>query len=156
MKEVFVGLLALIMLAPTAALAQEETETQGPPPGVHAAHNQVVRFLQLTEEQAAEWRNIYEIHREEEQPIQWDIAEIQAQLDELFELEDPDPAEVGALVLQRRDLGETLLEIHLIYHEDFVALLDEDQYGRLGFIHRADDVQAIIPAFKLFELIPRR
>ena len=35
-------------------------------------------------------------------------------------------------------------------------LLDDEQFGRLGFIARADKVQPIIPAFKLFELIPRR
>jgi len=35
-------------------------------------------------------------------------------------------------------------------------LLDEDQMGRLVFINRADKVQPIIPAFKLFELIRRR
>ena len=37
-----------------------------------------------------------------------------------------------------------------------MALLDESQARRLGFIARADDVQPIIPGFKLFELIPRR
>ena len=155
MRNVLVAFLAFVMVAPAIALAQEEP-AQGPPPAVRAAHNQVVHFLQLTEEQVAAWNEIYLIHREAEQPIQEDIAAIQAQLEELFELELPDPAEVGELVLERRYLGEILFEIHLTYHEDFVALLDEDQVQRLGFIRHADDVQPIIPAFKLFELIPRR
>lgn len=37
-----------------------------------------------------------------------------------------------------------------------MALLDEDQAKRLGFINRADKVRKIIPAFKLIELIGRR
>jgi hypothetical protein len=84
------------------------------------------------------------------------IAEVQAMIDDLFEGGEPDPAEVGALFIERRDLGDQLLEVHIVYHEDFVALLEDNQLRRLGFIVRADDVQKIIPAFKLFELIPRR
>ena len=52
--------------------------------------------------------------------------------------------------------GEDLIEVHVVYHEDFVALLEENQIRKLYFIARADDVQRIIPAFKLFELIRRR
>ena len=59
-------------------------------------------------------------------------------------------------MIERRQLGEALVEVHLIYHEAFLALLDDGQARRLRFIARADDVQRFIPAFKLFELIPRR
>jgi len=46
--------------------------------------------------------------------------------------------------------------VHLDYHGDFLLILDDAQVRKLRFIARADDVQKIIPAFKLFELIPRR
>jgi len=69
---------------------------------------------------------------------------------------DADPTAVGELVIQIADFRAALGEIQMTYHEDFVALLDEDQMGRLVFINRADKVQPIIPAFKLFELIRRR
>jgi Heavy-metal resistance len=152
MKKLLIVLFALAVVSPV--LAQEPEA--GPPPIVEASHNAVVAFLKLTPEQVDAWHVIYQIHREKEQPLQQGIAEVQAEIDALFEAGDPDPAEVGLLFIERRDLGGELLEVHLVYHEDFVLILNDAQTRRLRFIARADDVQKFIPAFKLFELIPRR
>lgn len=151
MKKALIFLCALVVVSPV--LAQEPGDE--PPPIVEASHNAVVAFLELTAEQEAAWDEMYQIHRDAEQPIQEDIREVQEAIDALFEAGDPDPEEVGELFIERRELGEALIEVHVVYHEDFVAMLDESQVRRLGFIARADDVQRIIPAFKLFELIPR-
>ena len=150
MKKVLFALFALAIVAP--AVAQED----GPPPIVEASHNAVVAFLKLTPEQVTAWDEVYRIHRDEEQLIKEDLAEVQEAIEVLFEAGDPDPAEVGARFIERRVLGEDLIEVHVVYHEDFVALLEENQIRKLHFIARADDVQRIIPAFKLFELIRRR
>jgi hypothetical protein len=152
MKKLLIALIALALVSPVLA---QEPEAE-PPPIVEAAHNAVARFLQLTDEQIVAWDEIYQTHRDAEQPRKDEIAAVQAEIDALFEAGDPDPATVGDLVIERRELGEALLEVHLVYHEDFVALLDEVQTRRLRFIARADDVQKFIPAFKLFELIRRR
>jgi hypothetical protein len=149
MKKLLIVLFALAVVAPVAA-------QEGPPPIVEAAHNGVAAFLHLTDEQIVVWDDIYQIHRDAEQPLKEDIRAVQTEIDGLFEAGDPDPTEVGELMIVRRELGEALLEVHRIYHEDFVALLDEFQVRRLRFIARADDVQKFIPAFKLFELIRRR
>ncbi len=149
MKKLLIVLFALAVVAPVAA--QEE-----PPPIVEAAHNAVAAFLQLTDEQIVVWDEIYQIHRDAEQPLKEDIRAVQDEIDALFDAGNPDPAEVGELFIERRELGEALIEVHVVYHEDFVVLLDEDQVRRLRFIARADDVQKFIPAFKLFELIRRR
>ena len=149
MRRILIALIAVALVTPV--FAQEE-----PPPIVEASHNAVVAFLKLTPEQVEAWHVIYQIHREMEQRLQRAIAGVQAEIDALFEAGEPDPAAVGALFITRRDLGEQLLEVHLVYHEDFVLLLDEDQARKLRFMARADDVQKFIPAFKLFELIPRR
>ena len=149
MKKILMALIAVALVSPV--FAQEE-----PPPIVEASHNAVVRFLDLSPEQVETWDVIYQIHREKEKPLQEMIAEVQEDIDALFDAGDPDPAEVGALFITRRDLTEQLVEVHLVYHEDFVLLLDEAQNRRLRFIARADDVEKFIPAFKLFELIPRR
>jgi len=146
MKKLLIVLCALAVVSPV--LAQEPEA--GPPPIVEASHNAVVVFLKLTPEQVDAWHVIYQIHREKEQPLQQRIAEVQAEIDALFETGDPDPAEVGLF------LGGELLEVHLVYHEDFVLILNDAQTRRLRFIARADDVQKFILAFKLFELIPRR
>ncbi len=148
-------LIVLIVLSVVSPVLAQEPEAE-PPPIVEASHNAVVAFLRLSPEQAAEWNVIYQIHRDAEKPLKEAIVAAQEELDALFEAGDPDTNAVGALVIERRDLGEQLLDVHLVYHEDFVLLLNEGQARRLRFIARADDVQKIIPAFKLFELIPRR
>ncbi len=150
MKKILIAVIALCVVAPLAAQEKE------PPPIVEAAHNRVAAFLQLTGEQIAAWNVIYRIHRDAEQPLQDEIAAVQAEIDALFEAGTPDAAEAGEMVIQRHDLGEALVAVHVVYHQDFIALLDQTQVKRLNFIARADDVQQIIPAFKLFELIPKR
>jgi Spy/CpxP family protein refolding chaperone len=155
MKKFLIALIVLAAAGPVMAQAPEGTEG-GPPPIAEASHNAVVNFLKLTPEQVAEWDVIYMDHRDAEQPLQEAIREVQEVLDALLEEENPDPAAIGELVIDRRELGEQLFDVHMIYHEAFVALLEENQVKRLRLIARADDVQRFIPAFKLFELIPRR
>jgi hypothetical protein len=150
MKKFLIAVIALCVVSPLAAQEME------PPPIVEAAHNRVAAFLQLTDEQIAAWDVIYQIHRDAEQPLQDEAAAVQAEIDAHFEAGDPDAADVGELVIRRHELGEALVAVHVAYHEDFVALLDQTQVKRLNFIARADDVQQIIPAFKLFELVPKR
>ena len=149
MRKILIALIAVALVTPV--FAQEE-----PPPIVEASHNAVVVVLKLTPEQIEAWHVIYQIHREMEQPLKKAIADVQAKIDRLFEAGEPDPAVIGVLFITRRDLGEQLLDVHLVYHEDFVLLLDESQARKLRFMARADDAQKFIPAFKLFELIPRR
>ncbi|MBD3851248.1 MAG: hypothetical protein IFK93_08115 [Acidobacteria bacterium] len=149
MRKILIALIAVALVTPV--FAQEE-----PPPIVEASHNAVVVVLKLTPEQIEAWHVIYQIHREMEQPLKKAIADVQAKIDRLFEAGEPDPAVIGVLFITRRDLGEQLLDVHLVYHEDFVLLLDENQTRKLRFMARADDAQKFIPAFKLFELIPRR
>ncbi len=146
----------LILTLSAIALAGPVLAEEGPPPIVEAAHNRVVAFLQLDEAQEAAWDILYQEHRDAEQPIQHEARAVQEEIDALFEQGTPDPAELGLLVIERRDLGDALREVHEIYHQGVLDLLDEDQEQRLWFLVRADDVQEIIPAFKLFELIPRR
>ncbi len=151
MKKALIVLFALATVCPV--LAQEQPE--GPPPAAIAAHRQVSTFLELTEEQVASWNEMNLIHREAELPVKETLRQFEAELLEMVNSEDPDPTVVGELVLEIAGLRADLREIHVIYHEGFMGLLDEEQGGRVGFIARADKVQPIIPAFKLFELIPR-
>jgi len=146
-------LIVLVILICSASLMPALGQEQ--PPAMEAAHNAVVRFLQLDESQAAAWDGIYADHRADEQPLQENIRDLEAQLQELLDAENPDPAAVGALVIEIRSIREALFNLHQSYNEDFMALLSEEQLQRLKFIRRADDVQKFIPAFKAFELIRR-
>ncbi len=157
MKKWFVVLIALAVVSPVLAQDRSSDDPpEGPPPAIRAAHNQVVRFLELTEDQVGAWDEMVLAHHEAEQMIREDIAVVEQTLRDLLEDDDPDVEAVGELFLERHALGQEIAEVHSTYHEGFVALLDEEQQGRLGFVKRADDVQPIIPAFKAFELIPRR
>jgi hypothetical protein len=152
MKKFLIVLMVLSVVSPVLA---QEPEGE-PPPIVEASHNAVVAFLKLMPEQVEDWNTINWIHRGLEQPLKEDIAAVQEQIDTLFESGSPDPAAVGTLFIKRRALTEALVQVHLDYHGDFVLILDDTQARKLRFIARADDVQKFIPAFKLFELIPRR
>lgn len=153
MKKVLIVLFALAIVSPV--LAQEDP-SDGPPPIAVAAHHQVVEFLELTSDQVESWSEMYLIHREGEQVIRAEIRILEADLQDLMDAGEPDPAAVGELVLQIAELRAEVREVHRVYHEGFLALLDQDQTDRLAFIAHADRVQPIIPAFKLFELIPKR
>ena len=149
MRKALFVILILVVSLPLAAQGMD------PPPIAEAAHNRVAAFLQLSDEQIAEWDAIYRIHRDAEKPIQDEIAALQAEIEAFFEEGGSDTDYLGGLVIERHELGEALWEVHIVYHEAFVALLDETQGRKLRFIARADDVQQVVPAFKLFELIPR-
>jgi hypothetical protein len=149
MKRILMALVAVALVTPV--FAQDE-----PPPIVEASHNAVVAILQLMPEQVEDWHLIYQIHREAEQLIQEDLRAVQEAIEEYFDSGFDDPAAVGLLFTQRRALTEALVQVHVDYHADFVLILDDAQTRKLRFIARADDVQKFIPAFKLFELIPRR
>ena len=149
MKKIVFVLIAVALATPV--FAQEE-----PPPIVEAFHNAVVAFLNLTPEQAEDWDTVYRMHREAENPLQEGIAAVQEAIEEYFDSGIDDPAAVGLLFTERRALTEDLIQVHVDYYGDFLLILDDAQTRKLRFIARADDVQPIIPAFKLFELIPKR
>ncbi|MCG6950499.1 MAG: periplasmic heavy metal sensor [Acidobacteria bacterium] len=152
MKKLLIAMFVLVIASPVLAQDAE----MGPPPVVEASHNAVVAFLSLTPEQVETWNEIYWSHRGAEAPLKEAIRDVQEDIDALFEAGAPDPGAVGALFIERRALTGELVEVHVVYHEDFVAMLDDIQLRRLRLVARADDVQKFIPAFKLFELIPRR
>ena len=147
MKRLLFSVLMLALAAP--ALAQTEPPGEQPHPGVDAARHAVINFLGLDPDQVAA------DHRAAEQPIVQQIGDVQARIDDLFAAGVPDPTELGLLVIQRHDLGEDLVDVHVIYVDGFEMLLDEDQTGRLTEIRIANQIQKWIPAFKTFDLVRR-
>ena len=150
MKRVLI-VLAMVALA-LPAVAQTPDTGQGPGP----AEQVVIHFLQLSPEQIETWHGLIQARVEAAAPLREALADVQAQLDELFEQEDPDPAAVGELVLERHDLGEELAQVHRSYVDGFEAMLDENQMGRLRLVRGAAVVQDVIPAFQQAGLVPRR
>ncbi len=113
----------------------------------------VARFLELTPEQVTAWGDLLAGLEGTVAPLRQQLRAVEEQLGNLLRGENPDPAAVGALVIQGKNLREQMGEAHRAYVVAFEELLTETQLGRLDFIRRAARVQPIIPAFRLFGLI---
>lgn len=153
MKRLVLSIMILALATPL--VAQEKPPETEPGPVVFGARELVIEFLDLDPDQIAAWDILWADHRAAEQPIVQQIADVQAAIEDLFASGAPDPTELGLLMIERRDLGEALIDVHVVYVEGFEFLLDDEQAGRLREIRIADRIQGFIPAFKLFDLVRR-
>jgi len=153
MKHLLLPILLVALVAPAAA----QSDAPGDPlhPAMEAARHAVINFLDLDQAQVEAWDILWADHRTAEEPLRQQIADVQAQIDDLFTTGAPDPTELGLLVIERRDLGDALVDVHIMYVDGFQALLDEEQSRRLGEIRVADRIQRWIPAFTAYDLVKR-
>ena len=147
MKRLLIGMIVLAVAIP--AVAQES-------PLGDVAKDRIVNFLELTPDQVAAWDLLIAESQAAAEPLREAIRAVQAEINALFEGGDPDPATLGALVIERHDLGEELALVHRDYVDGFEAMLDETQGNKLMFIRRAARAQPLIPAFRAFRLLPPR
>jgi hypothetical protein len=149
-------ILAAVMFAFAIPVgAQGEIPPDGPYPVADAARHIVISYLELDPDQVAAFDILWEDHRIAEEPILQAIADVQTAIDDLFATGAPDPTELGLLVIERRNLGEALIDVHVVYVDGFELLLDDVQADRLHQLRVADRIQRFIPAFKGYELIRR-
>jgi len=153
MKRLILPILLLAMVAPAAA--QDKPPEGDPGPIWDGARQLVIEFLQLDDGQVMDWDVLWTEHRTAEEPIHQQIADVQALIEDQFASGAPDPTELGLLMIERRDLGEALIDVHMVYVEGFEFLLDEEQARRLREIRVAERIQGFIPAFKAFQLVKR-
>ena len=153
MKHLVLSIMMLALAAPLAA--QEKPPETEPGPIMDGARHLVIEFLELDADQAAAWEILWADHRAAEEPLEQQIASIQRMIEDLFASGNPDPTELGLLMIDRRDLGEALIDVHVVYVEGFEMLLDDEQARRLREIRIAERIQGFIPAFKAFQLVRR-
>jgi hypothetical protein len=153
MKRLMLLVILIGLSVPAAAQVEEPPDFSHP--AMDAARHAVINFLDLDATQVDAWDVLWADHRAAEVPLRRQIADVQAEIDDLFAMGAPDPEELGSLVIVRHDLGEALIDVHVIYVEAFQDLLDPEQEGRLREIRIADRIQPWIPAFKAFELVRR-
>lgn len=147
MKRALGIALALVFLA-FPLWAQENQELPFP-----HAREAVARFLELTPEQVTQWEALLSTLRNTVAPLQEQLRNLEGQLAELLKQENPDPAAVGALVLQLKEVREGIGQAHREYVNGFEAMLNREQTARLHFIRQAERVQPLIPAFKAVQLV---
>jgi hypothetical protein len=114
----------------------------------------VARFLQLSENQVAQWEVLIDEREQAAAPLRDAIAAVQQQLDDLLASDDPDPLAVGELTIQRRDLGEQLAGVHRAYVAGFEGLLGAEQLAQYRFLQRAERAEPLFPAFRMVGLLP--
>jgi len=135
-------LAALVSLAALPALAHAPTPLRV-----------VANFLDLTEEQAQTLVDIRTTARELSTPLVQEIVPQKAALKELLGSEEPDPAEVGALVISIRELEREVAEIQRAAAEEFRSVLTEEQLQKYMAVNRSQPLCKIAPAFKALNLI---
>jgi len=153
MKRMLLSALVLALAVPVAAQIQEPIDLTHP--AMDASRHAVINFLKLDPVQVEAWDILWADHRVAEEPLRQQIADVQGLIEDLFASGVPDATELGLLVIERHDLGEALIDVHVIYVEDFQTLLDDEQSHRLREIRIAEKIQRWIPAFKAFELVKR-
>ncbi len=153
MKRLFLPILMLVLVAPAAAQFDDPGELAHP--AMDAARHAVINFLDLEPAQVEAWDLLWADHRAAEVPLREQIADVQSAIEDIFSGGAPDPTELGLLMIERRDLGEALIDVHLIYIEGFRTLLNEIQSDRLHEIRVAEKIQRWIPAFTAFDLVKR-
>jgi hypothetical protein len=57
-------------------------------------------------------------------------------------------------VLQAHGVREQIKAAESAYVDGFAAMLTSDQQAKFAFLRRAEQVRPVIPAFRLFALLP--
>lgn len=128
--------------------AQENDELPWP-----HAREEVARFLELSPEQVTQWEGLISTLRDTAVPLREQLRELEEQLGELLRQENPEAAAVGPLVIQIKNVKETLGQAHREYVNGFEAMLNRQQTAKLQFIRQAERVQPLIPAFRAVRLV---
>ena len=147
MKRFVLSLLVVAMAVPVFA---------DDPCIVGRSHEAIVNFLQLTPDQVSQWDALVVDREATVTPLRDQLEAIKEQLGELLGNPAPDPAEVGGLTIQAHDLGQQIRAANQAYVDGFEEMLDGDQTGKLGLIRGADRVRPLLPAFRVFWLIPHQ
>jgi hypothetical protein len=81
-------------------------------------------------------------------------AEVQQQLDLLLSQTNPDPAQIGKLVVQLHVLQLQAAQVVEGFHNAFAGLLTQDQKQKLEEVTVASQLQPVLGAFRALYLVP--
>lgn len=141
-------LILAVLLAVVPVWAQET-----PDPSRARPKELVARYLQLSSEQLGQWEELLTTLRSTVEPLQQRLQEVESQLAELLRQENPAPAAVGALVIERHTLRAGIGQGLRDYVNGFEAMLTAEQVRKLQAIRLAERLQPLIPAFEAVHLV---
>ena len=113
----------------------------GPLPGEPENHPNPVqaaqRILNLTETQVDQLLELRKSFMETGQNGRIALRDLQQQIATLLNSTDPDPAQIGTLEIQRRNLERRLQAVNQSYHQSAIAVLTQEQKDKVAQIERA-------------------
>jgi hypothetical protein len=112
----------------------------------------VVQFLQLRADQQTVFGELLQARQTAAAPLFQGIAQREQQLQALF-ASGGNPAQFGILVIQIHALQQQILQTQQVFLTNFVKLLDPDQEQRFTAVHVAAQLQPVVPAFQLLQLL---
>jgi Heavy-metal resistance len=119
-----------------------------PPPAV------VASFLGLTLGQVEQMRALLTQVLPTLEILEQQSAEVQQQLDRLLSQTNPDPAQIGKLVVQLHVLQLEAAQVVEGFHNAFAGLLTQDQKQKLEGLTVASQLQPVVGAFAALYLVP--
>jgi hypothetical protein len=130
------------------ALAQDH-------PLADRAKNEVIQFLALTPDQVTTWDGLIATHQQTVPPLRTQLQAVEDQIKAALAQPNPDPAAVGALVIQGKGVRDQIQAANTAYESGFEGMLATDQLAKLVFLRKADKAEPLFPAFRFYRLIPR-
>jgi hypothetical protein len=119
-----------------------------PPPAV------VASFLGLTPGQVEQMGALLTQVLPSLETLGQQSAEVQRQLDLLLSQTNPDPAQIGQLVVQLHVLQLEAAQVVERFHNAFAGLLTQDQKQKLEGVTVASQLQPVVGAFRALYLVP--
>ena len=138
------SLITLMMLHPTIVRADGG---ELPPPIAF-----VSTFLQLSEAQTASLIGMIQSRDTAIRPIAEALQGKQQVLQSLLDTPNPDPSAVGTLMVEINAGQHQIATIAQSAAASFAATLTDEQKHRMDFVHQAEQVAPVIPAFKALGL----
>ena len=133
--QMAVTLLSVLALVTAPAAGQPPVGPGGPDDGEtlrrhQRGHDFVVEYLELDEEQQAEWEALAESQRSLARDSMAQMRDLRADIEAQIESGSPDATSIGRAVIETHALRESLRALHEDFDERFSAVLRSDQLER--------------------------
>lgn len=112
----------------------------------------VVQFLQLQPAQEPIFGQLLQARQTAVTPLFQGIAQREQQLEALL-TSGGNPAQIGILVIQIHALQQQIVQTQQVFLANLANLLDPEQQQRLAAVRVAAQLQPVVPAFQLLQLL---
>ena len=132
------GMLPALLAACSLWLTTSAQAQMPPaPPGPVRPAEAIKRILDLTDQQVQQLADLRTSHTNQVRTLTTQVRDLARRQRELLESSTPDPAQVGALVIQIGGLRKQLQDARTAYHNAALALLTETQKQKVAQIQQA-------------------